>query len=216
MAEEKEEEDDDEPLQSGEARWYRGVAARGIYLSLDRPDTTFASKEASRRMSNPKRADERRLKRLGRYLRGFPRVIQRFPWQEEGLEMRVYTDADWAGCQKTRKSTSGGVVVRGQHCLKFWSKTQTNITTSTAEAELVALVKGTSEAKGVANVVEDLLGKEVGKIGVYTDASAAIGIVQRKGAGKVRHIDVGMLWIQQDCRSGKVDVWKVEPGRYIH
>merc|ERR1712026_17727 len=74
VAEEKEEEDDDEPLQNGEARWYRGVAARGIYLSLDRPDTTFASKEASRKMSSPKRADERRLKRLGRYLKGFPRV----------------------------------------------------------------------------------------------------------------------------------------------
>ena len=74
---------------------------------------------------------------------------------------------------------------------------------------MVALVKGTNEAKGVANVVEDLTGKEVGRIGVYTDASAAIGMVQRKGAGKVRHIDVGMLWIQQHCRSGKVDVKKV-------
>ena len=63
--------------------------------------------------------------------------------------------------------------------------------------------------KGVANVVQDLTGKEVGKIGVYTDASNAIGIVQRKGAGKVRHIDVGMLWIQQHCRSGAVDVKKV-------
>ena len=62
VAEEKEEEDDGEPLQGGEARWYRGVAARGIYLSLDRPDIAFASKEASRRMSNPKRSDERRLK----------------------------------------------------------------------------------------------------------------------------------------------------------
>ena len=99
--------------------------------------------------------------------------------------------------------------MRGQHCLKFWSKTQTNITTSIAEAELVVLVKGTSEARGVANVVHDLTRKDVGKIGVYTDASAAIGIVQRKGAGKVRHIDVGMLWIQQHCRSGKIDVKKV-------
>ena len=103
MAEEREE-DDDEPLQGGESRWYRGVAARGIYLSLDRPDTTFASKEASRKMSSPTRADERRLKRLGRYRKGFPRVVQQFPWQEAGLEMRVYTDADWARYHKTRKA----------------------------------------------------------------------------------------------------------------
>ena len=99
--------------------------------------------------------------------------------------------------------------MRGQHCLKFWAKTQTNITRSTVEAELVALVKGTCEARGVANVVEDMTGKEVGKIGVYTDASAAIGMTQRKGSGKVRHIVVGMLWIQQHCKTGKVEVKKV-------
>ena len=74
---------------------------------------------------------------------------------------------------------------------------------------MVALVKGTCEAKGVASVVRDLTGKDVGKIGVYTDASAAIGMAQRKGSGKVRHIDVGMLWIQQNCRNGTVDVKKV-------
>ena len=99
--------------------------------------------------------------------------------------------------------------MRGEHCLKFWAKTQSNITTSTAEAELVALVKGTCEAKGVVNVLQDLTGEEVGKIGVYTDASAAIGMAQRKGSGKVRHIDVGMLWIQQHCKNGTVEVKKV-------
>ena len=82
--------------------------------------------------------------------------------------------------------------------------------TSTAEAELVALVKGTSEAKGVASLVKDLSGKEAGKISVYTDASAAIGITQRQGIGKTRHIDVGLLWIQQNTKNGEVDVNKVD------
>ena len=88
-------------------------------------------------------------------------------------------------------------------------KTQTSIVTSTAEAELVALVKGVCEAKGVAAVWKDMTGKEMGAIGVYTDASAAIGMTQRLGVGKVRHIDVGMLWVQQSQRSGEIDVKKV-------
>ena len=66
----------------------------------------------------------------------------------------------------TRKSTSGGVVMKGEHCIKFWSKTQTSIVTSTAEAELVALVKGVCEAKGVAAVWKDMTGREMGAIGV--------------------------------------------------
>ena len=42
---------------------------------------------------------------------------------------------------------------------------------------------------------------------------AAIGMVQRQGTGKVRHIEVGMLWIQQNQKDGEVEVAKVD-GRY--
>ena len=124
--------------------------------------------------------------------------------------MKVYTDADWGGCKKTRKSTSGGVVMKGDHCIKFWSKTQANIVLSTAEAELVALVKGVCEAKGVAAIIKDMTGEDQGAIGIYTDASAAIGIAQRLGVGKVRHIDVGMLWVQQNVKQGEIEVEKVD------
>ena len=58
--------------------------------------------------------------------------------------------------------------------------------------------------------MQDMTGKEVGKIGVYTDASAAIGITQRRGIGKTRHIDVGLLWIQQNAKEGKIEVNKVD------
>ena len=103
--------------------------------------------------------------------------------------------------------------MRGEHCIKFWSKTQASVVLSTAGAELVALVKGACEAKGIASIIKDMTNKESGKIGIYTDASAAIGMVQRQGAGKVRHIDVGMLWIQQNQKEGEVEVAKVD-GRY--
>ena len=96
-AEEKEELEDEEVLGGKETRWYRGLAARGNYLGLDRPDVAYASKEASRWMSKPREADRRKFRRMGRYLKGFPRVVQTFPWQEVGVELRVYTDADWGG-----------------------------------------------------------------------------------------------------------------------
>ena len=103
--------------------------------------------------------------------------------------------------------------MRGDHCIKFWSKTQASVVLSSGEAELVALVKGACEAKGIASIIKDMTNKEPGKIGIYTDASAAIGMVQRQGTGKVRHIEVGMLWIQQNQKEGEVEVTKVD-GRY--
>ena len=99
--------------------------------------------------------------------------------------------------------------MRGSHCIKYWSKTQHNIVLSTAEAELVAMVKGVCEAKGVAAIMKDMIGGDCGAIGVYTDASAAIGMAQRLGVGKVRHIDVGILWVQQNQREGEIEVKKV-------
>ena len=121
------------------------------------------------------------------------------------MELRVYTDADWGGCKKTSRSTSGGVVMRGDHCIKFWSKTQASVVLSSGEAELVALVKGACEAKGIASIIRDMINKDPGRIGIYTDASAAIGMVQRQGTGKVRHIE----W---ECcgysKTRKMERWK--------
>ena len=43
-----------------------------------------------------------------------------------------------------------------------------------------------------------------------TDASAAIGIASRRGLGKVRHIEVFQLWLQQRVANGDLDVQKVD------
>ena len=44
---------------------------------------------------------------------------------------------------------------------------------------------------------------------MWTDSSAAIGICNRQGLGKLRHLDTHTLWIQQAVRTGRVDLRKV-------
>ena len=61
-----------------------------------------------RKMSEPNEEDMTKLKRLGRYLVGSPRVIIRYKWQNNVRNITVWTDTDYAGCMRTRKSTSGG------------------------------------------------------------------------------------------------------------
>merc|ERR1711884_667627 len=74
----------------------------------------------------------------------------------------------------------------------------------------MAVVKGTTEALGLQALPRDL-GKEV-KVAIRSDATAAIGIVARVGLGKVRHLSVADLWIQQAARAGKVQYSKI-PGQ---
>ena len=56
------------------------------------------------------------------------------------------------------------------------------------------------------------MAKDVGQertIRVYADASAAFGIVHRKGLGQVRHIDTNTLWVQQAACSKRIEYLKV-------
>jgi hypothetical protein len=122
-------------------------------------------------------------------------------------DFKAFVDTDFAGCLKTRKSTSGGCALLGSHLIKHWSTTQKVVTLSSGEAELAGIVKGTAEALGLQSLAADL-GFDV-KVRVYADSSAAIGICSRSGIGRVRHLAVGQLWIQEKVRSGDIELLKV-------
>ena len=176
------------------------MAARSNYLAADRPDIQYAVKEICRRMAKPVESDWKKLVRLARYLRGSPRLVWTYGWQEaaDGLAPSGYSDSDWAGDRTTGKSTSGGLVMRGSHLIKSWSRTQDSITLSSAEAELVALAKLAMEILGVRSMCEEWeLSRKSEPSSLYADASAALSIAKRQGAGKMRHINVKGLWLQE-------------------
>ena len=98
-------EDKGKELTGASPTLYRGLTARGVYLSQDRSDIATAVKDLARCMSNPAERDMGALKKLGRYLIGRQRYIVKYNWQEEG-DPNVWTDSDWAGNKEDRKSTS--------------------------------------------------------------------------------------------------------------
>ena len=81
-------------------------------------------------MANPTRDDKKKLKRFARYLLGRPRLVSKFCYQEEPWEVDGFSDSDWAGCNKIAKSTNGGVIMCGPHCIKSWSVILKNISLS--------------------------------------------------------------------------------------
>ena len=116
-----------------------------------------------------------------------------------------------AGCKATGRSTSGGVVMIGGHNLKTWSTTQKSVTLSSAEAELVAAVKMSAELIGIVQLAAEWGMSLEGK--VHVDSAAAIGVVGRRGNGKLRHVRVGSLWIQERVENGELKLQKV-PGEW--
>jgi hypothetical protein len=90
---EHEVEENKEELKNGEATWFRALAARANYLAMDRPDIQYAVKEVCRGMAKPTVGDKKKLKRIGRYLKGRPRMVQKYDWQGDAEEVEVYGDA---------------------------------------------------------------------------------------------------------------------------
>eukprot|EP00969_Alexandrium_andersonii_P076481 3371957-Alexandrium_andersonii.AAC.1 len=58
------------------------------------------------------------LIRLTRHLIVRPRCVYHFPWQGDGVPLRVYVDTELARCLHARRSTCGGVCFRGQRAVK--------------------------------------------------------------------------------------------------
>ena len=61
---------------------------------------------------------------------------------------------------------------------------------------------------GIRSLMRDL-GVQVGLV-VRSDASAALGIAQRRGTGKVRHVEVHQLWLQDRVTRGDLKVRKID------
>ena len=88
----------------------------------------------------------------------------------------------------------------GHSMMKALSKTLTTICLSTGESELSALVKGAAEGMGMRSLLNDL-GVPV-TVEIQSDVSAVLGITARQGLGRVRHIAVSDLWVQQRIKNG--------------
>ena len=187
-------EDSEQLLEGNEASGYRALAARCNYVSPDRLDISHRVKELARNMSSPTKGNWLQPQRSGRYLKRRPRLQQCFEWQTAPNILRTYSDAGWAGCRQTRKSTTGGCVTLVKRMLKGRSKIKSLVALSSGESELYATLKAAAETLGMISMMKDLGWSVISE--VWVDASAVLGIINRRGLGKTRHVDIGLLWVQ--------------------
>ena len=133
--------------------------------------------------------------------------MMRYAWQPTQTVMTAHSEADRAGSEKIRKSTTGGCVNIGAHCIKGWSGTQSLLVLSLGESELHAALKASAETFGLLVMLKDLGWRFHGE--AWGDVNAAVGFINGAGFGKTRHIDTGLLWIQQVAADKRLRFGKV-------
>ena len=125
-----------------------------------------------------------------------------------------FSDSDWGGTSRDRKSTSGGAWMLGVHCIKTWSASQGAYALSSAEAEFYAMIEAVTRAKGLISLARELGFDGMSNVvQLGTDSCAAKSFVSRRGLGKMRHLEIRDLWLQKEVNDGKVEVSKIRGDR---
>ena len=122
--------------------------------------------------------------------------------------LEIFSDSDWAGDKASRRSVSYACMFLNGNYSYSYSRTQKSIALSSAEAEYLSLTGATSEALNIHSAIRFLTAAPV-VLKAFTDSSACRGICARQGVGRIKHLAVRMLWLQQAIRDGRLTVHAV-------
>ena len=134
-----------------------------------------------------------RLKHLVKYLLGTLEYCWCFYYQENpGTVVVGISDSDWAEDPRTRKSVSSGYITWGRHVLEHFCSGQQVVALSSGEAEFYACGKCAAHVLFLAFLFREIGYKQM-RGQITTDSSAARGMLQRAGPGRVRHLHTRWL-----------------------
>ena len=194
--------DSDQALDKTEHAKYRTAVGKLLWMAFVRPDCSFAVKELSRDVKGPTQESLSRLKHLLRYISGTRATVLRLrPTQMLGdwhctVDVTCYVDSDWAGCHKTRRSTSGSLVQVLDCSVIHTSRTQATVALSSGEAELYAIGQGINEALFVKNIILEAEFARKVNIVTCTDSTAGKSMATRFGAGKrTKHVELRYFYV---------------------
>jgi len=154
---------------------YRRLVDRFIYLTITRPDLSYAVHILSQFMQTPLEAHWHATLRLVRYLKGSPDqgILLR---SDRALSLTAYCDSDYNPCPRTRRSLSAYVLYLGDTPISWKTKKQDTVSSSSAEAEYRAMAYTLKEIKWLKALMTTLGVDHTQPILLFCDSQAAIHI----------------------------------------
>ncbi|GKA87930.1 ribonuclease H-like domain-containing protein [Tanacetum coccineum] len=192
---------------------YRSLAGSLQYLTFTRPDISYAIQQVCLYMHDPREPHFSALKRILRYVQGtLDYGLQLF--SSSTTDLVAYSDADWAGCPTTRRSTLGYYVFLCNNLLSWSSKRQPTLSRSSAEAEYRGVANAVAETCWLRNLLRELHTPLSSATLVYCDNVSAVYLscnpVQHQ---RTKHIEIDIHFVRDLVVVGQVRVLHV-PSRY--
>nr|GEW27761.1 retrovirus-related Pol polyprotein from transposon TNT 1-94 [Tanacetum cinerariifolium] len=187
----------------------RSMIGALMYLTSSRPDIVHATCLCARYQAKLTEKHLKGVKRIFRYLRG---TVNTGLWysKDSNFELTGFSDADYAGCKDTFKSTSGGAQFLGEKLVSWSSKKQDCTALSTVEAEYVSLSACCAQVLWMRTQLTDY-GFHFNKILIYCDSKSAIAIscnpVQHS---RTKYIAVRYHFIKEHVEKGTIELYFVK------
>jgi histone deacetylase 1/2 len=200
-------------LPASDASFYRSIAGALQYLTLTRPDVAYAVNQACLYMHAPRDTHWTLVKRILRYLQGT---------LEHGIsitasspsQLTAYSDADWAGCPDTRRSTSGYCVFLGDSLVSWSSKRQTTVSRSSAEAEYRGVAHAAAECCWLRNLLGELLVDVPKATIIYCDNISAVYLSENPvHHRRTKHVELDIHFVREKVAIGQLRVLQVPSSR---
>ena len=181
-----------------------------------RPDIAFATSRIARFLSNPSAEHHIAADRILLYLAATKsRALQ----LGGGDHLQVASDASFADNTLDRKSSQGYAIKLFNGLIAWRASKQDTVTTSTTEAELLALSQVAKEAIFISRLLRELQVKlSQSTITIQCDNKQTIRLVTEeisKLQTKLRHVDIHNHWLRQEISSGKITVVYVQSAEMI-
>eukprot|EP00971_Amphidinium_carterae_P335159 6470847-Amphidinium_carterae.5 len=187
-----------EPLDKEQHSMYRAAVGQLLWVSQKRAD--IASQLKNSAGYNPLHVD--------------PCAKTTYNEKNEvHVDTESFADSDWAGCNTTRKGTSGTVTSCWGTPLLHISRTQSTIALSSAEAELYAMGQATIEAQHIKQVIEEMATPSISShvtLSFNTDSSAGKAVASRLGLNKkTKDVQLRYLYMQDIVQRGEMTINKI-------
>ncbi|KAJ0459040.1 putative RNA-directed DNA polymerase [Helianthus annuus] len=189
---------------------YQKLVGKLIYLSLTRPDISYAVQFLSQFMHSPTEGHLRIALRLLRYLKSSPGLGIVF---KKGVDLLLtcYADSDWAKCLVSRKSVTGFCVFLGSNLVSWKSKKQSTVSRSSGEAEYRSMCSATCELVWLVNILSELKVNCKLPIQLFCDSNAAISIAANPVFHeRTKHFEIDLYFLREKISSGFVKTEKID------
>ncbi|GJW89600.1 retrovirus-related pol polyprotein from transposon TNT 1-94 [Tanacetum coccineum] len=128
---------------------------------------------------------------------------------DSSIALTAFADADHAGCQDTRRSTSGSMQLLGDRLVSWSSKRQKSDAISSTEAEYIALSGCCAQILWMRSQLTDY-GFGFNKIPMYCDNKSAIALCcNNVQHSRSKHIDIRFHFIKEHVENGVIELYFV-------